>query len=306
MKTILLTGGTGFLGSHLLKSFLQKNYHVILLKRSISHTVKIKNIINKVKSYDVDICSLNKIFIDNKIDFIIHAATNYGKNDESLLKVLKSNVYFPLELLELGKKNSVQYFFNVDSFFNNGKINYDYLQNYTLCKLQLEQCLKTFKGSPYIFNLKLHHLYGPLDSNSKFVNWLLSELILNKKEIKLTKGEQKRDFIFVNDVVDVINLLIQKADEIKKDDFLNINVATGNKITLAHFILTAKKIVSKCLRKKIKTQLNFGSIFYRENEIMDIDNDITFLKNLNWKSRYLLEDGLTKTVKSIIDKKEFF
>lgn len=54
LKTILLTGATGFLGSHLLEALLKQHYNVVILKRSTSNAWRIQHLLDQVISYDVD------------------------------------------------------------------------------------------------------------------------------------------------------------------------------------------------------------------------------------------------------------
>lgn len=152
MKTILLTGATGFLGSHLLKYFLSKrgNYNFIVLKRSFSNTERIKDVFNSnsVKFYDIDKIDLNAVFEKNKPEIIIHCATKYGRRteqDNSVYAVLETNLMFPIKLLELSIKYNTQIFINTDSYFNKDNLRYSNLLNYSLSKksiFKLTQILK--------------------------------------------------------------------------------------------------------------------------------------------------------------------
>ena len=99
MKTILLTGAPGFLGSHLLKRLLKDNYNVIILKRSFSNTFRIADLLTDIKQYNIDLINLEDVFKENKIDTVIHCATNYGRNNESHLNILQSNLILPLTIL---------------------------------------------------------------------------------------------------------------------------------------------------------------------------------------------------------------
>jgi len=97
--TVLLTGANGFLGSHLLKRLVNKGYNVVILKRSFSNTWRIKSYLDKIKSYDIDIIGIEKPFEEQKIDIVIHTATNYGRKKESVSDVVETNLIFSLKLL---------------------------------------------------------------------------------------------------------------------------------------------------------------------------------------------------------------
>ena len=81
-KTILLTGATGFLGSYLLEAFLQKGYKVVVLKRSTSNIWRIQDLITQIICYDVDIQPLENAFTDQHIDYVVHTACHYGRNED--------------------------------------------------------------------------------------------------------------------------------------------------------------------------------------------------------------------------------
>ena len=78
-KTVLVTGGTGFIGSHVIKNILKNGHDVILIKRSSSNTWRIDDIKNKIKSFDIDNFDLSEIFEENSINTILHLSTYYKK-----------------------------------------------------------------------------------------------------------------------------------------------------------------------------------------------------------------------------------
>jgi len=139
MKTVLLTGATGFLGSHLLEKLVSLNeYELIIIKRSFSDTKRINHLLNKnIYVHDIDKYPLENIFKDKKVDIIIHTATDYGKIDNSCYKVLETNLIFPIMLIEFAAKNQVEVFINTDSYFNKDNLSYSYLLNYSLSKKSL-------------------------------------------------------------------------------------------------------------------------------------------------------------------------
>jgi CDP-paratose synthetase len=122
-KKILLTGGTGYLGNKILKQLIENGDRVLLLKRSFSNPVRIKQYINKIDSYDSDLIPLERIFREYSIDTVVHCATNYGRGENDPLHVIEANLLLPLKLLELGKKYHIKSFINTDTILDK-RINY--------------------------------------------------------------------------------------------------------------------------------------------------------------------------------------
>ena len=79
-ETVLVTGGTGFIGSHVIEHLLTNGYRVILLKRSFSKTWRIEEFKDKITCYNIDEIELDKIFRKESITAIIHLATYYKKH----------------------------------------------------------------------------------------------------------------------------------------------------------------------------------------------------------------------------------
>jgi len=284
MKTVLITGINGFLGSHLAKKLVQ-NYKVIGIENSLNDLFRLQN-----NSFDVklsDAMSIESIFKNHVVDFVIHTATIYSDDDP--IRLIDSNVLLPLRLLIFCKKFATKYFINTDSFFNNTKFNYNYLGDYTLSKKHAFEWLLHTRKNVHIINMKLEHMYGPLDSANKFVPNILYQMKRNVEKIDLTLGLQKRDFVFIEDVVTAYEVLLQKIDGISTH-VVDIAVGLGIPISIREFVETAKK-VTQC-----KTILNFGAIPYREGEIMESCADNSFLLNLGWRPLFSIEKGLQKMI----------
>ncbi len=300
MDKILLTGATGFLGHHLLEGLLVNNYKVIILKRSNSNTWRIQHYLDRIISYDIDKVSIEHIFKENQINVIIHAATNYGRKGPEYAEIIKSNLLLPVTLLEYAISNNVECFINTDSFFNTPSLQYRHLSYYSLSKKQLIDWLKLISGKIQIINLKLEHIYGPRDSDLKIVMWLINELRNNVPEINLTKGEQKRDFIYINDAVNAYLLMLDQRKHL--GNYIEFGVGTGMGVSIKKLTLMIKQCVSNILNKEINTSLNFGAIPYKEGELMESEADNSTLKNLGWNYLISLEEGLSKTIKEKIYK----
>jgi len=282
-QTILLTGATGFLGSHLLEALLKNNYQVVILKRSTSDTWRINHFLEQVKSYNVDIEPVEKAFSDQHIDAVFHTACHYGRNGGSIAEIVESNLMFGLKVLEASLK------FNTDTFFNTDTLLQKHLNVYTLSKKQFVEWLQQVSEKIQIVNLKLEHMYGPKDDETKFVSWVINQLKANAPEIKLTAGEQQRDFIYIDDVVSAFMLTLEKAKTLAK--FTELDVGTGVLMSVKEFLEILKSIYEN-KHGAIRTQLNFGEIPYRDGEMMTVDVNNTDLRNLGWQTKTTLEQGL--------------
>jgi len=288
-KTILLTGATGFLGSHLLEGLLEKGYKVVILKRSTSNIWRIKHLLNQVKSYDVDVQPLELAFEQQRIDAVMHTACHYGRNDDSIYQVVETNLMFGLRILDAGLK------FNTTTFFNTDTLLHKHLNVYSLSKNQFVEWLKQQSDKIQVITLKLEHMYGPGDDITKFVPWVLSQLKSNSPEIKLTVGEQQRDFIYIDDVISAFMLLFEKSEALP--DFSEFDVGTGTLTSVRDFIENLKVTYEKEIGT-VRTQLNFGAIPYRDGEMMTVEVNNEKLKILGWQAKTLLDHGLRKTIKN--------
>src|SRR5689334_20712157 len=114
-KTILMTGGTGFLGSKLLRRLLDEEFRIVLLKRSTSNLRRIEDLTARIQTYDLDTTKLEDVFSRHKIDIVAHCATDYGRKDVPAPTVIEANLVLPLQLLELAKAHSVPVFINTDT-----------------------------------------------------------------------------------------------------------------------------------------------------------------------------------------------
>jgi CDP-paratose synthetase len=288
-QVVLLTGATGFFGSYLLESLLEKGNEVIILKRSTSNIWRIKSIFDRVRSYDIDLVSINEAFKKNDIDIIIHTACDYGRNNDSISSLVESNLMYGLRVLEAGIKFNVETFINTDSLLPKN------LNSYSLSKRHFVEWLEKMSKNIQIINFKLEHMYGSRDDSTKFVSWIISQLKCNKPEIKLTEGRQLRDFIHVDDVVSAYMIAIDKKCTL--DCFNEFDVGTGQLISIKVFLESVMASYKKNVGNT-KSQFVFGAIPYREGEEMVVKLDNSKLRNLGWAPTIQLDAGLQKIMQS--------
>lgn len=286
---ILLTGATGFLGSHLLEALLAKGHKVVIFKRSTSNVWRIEHLMSQVVSYDVDLQPLELAFKEQQIDYVMHTACHYGRNGDSITQIVETNLMFGLRILDVCLKFNTKTFFNTDTLLHKG------LNIYTLSKKQFVDWLEKNSGKIQVVNLKLEHMYGPKDDTAKFVPWILSQLKENVPEIRLTKGEQFRDFIYIDDVVSAYLTTLEKVSSL--ESFTNFEVGSGNLVSIKDFLVKIVKSYQANIGVSF-TKLNFGAIPYRVDEMMTVELNNQPLIDLGWKPNVDIDSGIVTILKA--------
>jgi len=221
---------------------------------------------------------------------VIHLATDYGRHTCDVKEVFKTNFILPTELLELGINTGAKYFINTDSFFCKSQFNYQFLPEYTYSKTCFLGWAQKRATQIHIANMQLEHVYGPRDNPTKFVPDLLKQILSpNSQEIKLTNGQQMRDFVFVDDVVDAYCRVINHCEKVTCG-YETYEVGTGHSISLREFVQRMHTLASS------KAVLNFGAIPQRIGEIVDSKADIRTLTALGYRTKVDISSGISKLV----------
>jgi nucleoside-diphosphate-sugar epimerase len=285
---VYITGVTGFLGSHLARALVNEGMEVHGLKRSTSDLARLKDVAGRIVFRDVDRESVESLFAaDRRPDAIIHLATNYGRQGDAPSHLALANTIFPLSLLEIAVRRGVQTFLNADTCYT---IHYKHLQNYTQSKQHLVDWGKILATKETRFiNLKLFHPYGPGDGPTKFVPQMIRNCLESKGEIRLTPGEQRKDFVYVQDVVTAIEVLLGKPQSLP-DGFVSLDCGSGKAVSIREFVETVHRLT------RSQAILRFGALPYRENEIMFAEADPSVLRSLGWKPTVALERGIRNIV----------
>lgn len=281
---ILLTGATGFLGSNLLTRLVQDGHNVTILVRKTSSFQRITNVIEQVTVHTIENISFHNMFVSSEIDTIIHCATNYGRGEFDLSELLDANMIMPLQLLQAGCDSGVRCFINTDTILDKG------VSDYALSKSQFREWLGRYAQKMVCVNIALEHFYGPYDDPTKFVSFIVRQLLDNIDSINLTPGEQKRDFIYIDDIVSAFTLILDNCASFESG-YLDYEIGTGNSITIRDFVELIKQISGNT-----HTQFNFGAIPYRENETMETFVNTAAIRALGWYPVTSLIDGLSKMV----------
>jgi nucleoside-diphosphate-sugar epimerase len=135
----------------------------------------------------------------------------------------------------------------------------------------------------------MEHFYGPGSNNRNFVTYLVRSCLSNKPVLPLTKGEQTRDFLYVDDAVEAF-LFIAGSIHTFDTNYLAIELGSGETASIRELAERVRSMTGAT------TVFRFGDIPYRLNEPMTTKIDTTFIKELGWQPRVSLEEGLAKTI----------
>jgi len=281
---ILLTGGTGFLGSNILRRLLGLGHELFCIKRETSSLERVKIFKHKIKWFNVETSDFDEIISSYKIEGIIHCATDYGRKQFDPIQTIETNLILPLKLLHAAANNNVLVFINTDTVLDKR------VDTYSLSKRQFSEWLEKYSNDILTINVALEHFYGPFDNDSKFVTYVILKMLGNEDSIDFTLGLQKRNFIYIEDVIDAFIVLLNNINKLD-NSFHNFEVGTEDSVTIKDFVVLVKKLCNNNT-----TDLNFGAINYRENEVMNTNTNTDKLKSLGWFPRFSLEDGLKNTI----------
>ncbi len=282
-KHILITGGTGYLGSFIAKELLFQDYQVTILKRATSSLVRLESFVEKINFIEEN--TLDIFFQNNTIDGIIHIATSYGRKGEKVSDILNTNLLLPTKLFELAIQNKVGFFINTDTSLPAN------LNAYSLSKAQFKEWLKIVPNEIKIINVIPEYFYGPGDEKSKFISGILHQLKSNVEFIDFTEGIQKRDFIYIDDVVAAFICLVKNID--KLESYSDVPLGSSRSISLKEVVILLKKLANNSI-----TKLNFGAIPMRKGDVLESKADISYLNNLGWQPKTTIEQGITKIIET--------
>ena len=294
---ILLTGGTGFVGSHLLEKLLNLNKNVILLKRSFSDPWRINKFIENenliVKNIDEE--SVDEIFNQYSIIGIFHLASLSQRelNSNIISKMIDSNIKFPTQLLENSINNNVKFFINTGSVYeyelNNPPISEKTkikpFNLYASTKTAFEDILK-FYSANYDLNcstLKLFTTYGPKDNENKITPYLIISS-MKKEKIHIKSPNKTLDLIYIDDVINSYITVMNNISKFNEYDSFNIGTGVGTRIK------DLLEIIESNLGKN--KNVTYGNS--EDDQVWCSNKKIN--KKLRWNPKIKIEDGIKRTI----------
>lgn len=291
---ILVTGGLGFIGSHLVEKLVAADYQVFVIDNfSAASGYKLPTSV-KFFRQNIDDSQITSLVQKIKPDVIIHLAAD-NRVTASAAEALKSNVIGTFNLLEAAKAAGVKQFIFSSSaaVYGDPKIlpikeNHPSkpLSAYGLSKLVDELYLQQYQQYFYTSIFRFANVYGPRQSSHSeggVVAIFIDRLLKGESIIIYGDGQQTRDFVFVGDIVNALFLAIKQPS-----NFI-LNIGSQQPTTILDLINKISILL------KIKPQLINKS--FRPMEIKDSLFDYSAAhKILGWQPQINITEGLMQTI----------
>ncbi len=242
MKKVLITGGAGFIGSHIVDKLIMNDYKVVIIDNLLTGSINNLPQSDKIEFYKNDIYKddIEFIFDRERPDFCIHLAaqTSVAYSEKEPVYDANLNIVSSIKILELCKKYNVKKFLTASSAAVYGMpktlpITEEHstkpISFYGISKLTMEKYIELF-NVPYVI-FRFSNVYGPRQFSSKEsgVIAIFHDAMLNNKDINIfDDGTQIRDFLFVKDIAQIVLLTIEsdivnKTYNFSSNTGININ-----------------------------------------------------------------------------------
>jgi len=306
-KTILITGGAGFIGSHICDNLLNAGYNVIVLDNLSSGALCNLKEHENLKFYKADICTddIEYIFVNERPDFVIHLAaqTSVAYSVKNPFEDANMNILASIKLVELSKKYKIKKFITASSAAVYGNPKYlpmdeshptEPMSPYGLSKLTMEKYIQ-LSDIPYII-FRFSNAYGPRQKSSKEsgVIAIFDEAMRNNKPINIYgDGEQIRDFIYVEDIADICVKVLKSNI---KNEIINFSTNKGKSLNELYSLMKNIYKYQKDIRYLPERIGEIRDSVLSNKKAKALFNDIsitelnTGIKNL--KNKLLIEDEL--------------
>lgn len=293
MNRILVTGGSGFIGRHVLNLLIDRGYEVHVISSQTGQSLNTECQWHHVNLFDIQ--KVEKLFQVIKPTHLLHLAweTEPGKFQESMKNFLWVQCSLGLisNFIKYGGQRVVMSgtFLEYDWSYGNLMENItpsSYQNPYTTSKNALRLMLRSISKTNGLSSCwgRVCFVYGPNEHPKRLIPSVIISLLKNKYAL-CTHGNQYRDFLHVHDAaVALVNL-------VESDIQGTVNIASGNSVQV-------KEIVLKIAQMLGKTNLvRFGAISYPENEPLFIQVSVELLKNkLGWQPNFDLDSGLEDSI----------
>ncbi|AHA75651.1 NAD-dependent epimerase/dehydratase family protein [Bacillus thuringiensis] len=309
-RRILITGGHGFIGSHLVKRLLKEGAHVFILAREHANLWRLKKVLKNIQVWNGDI--INAVEVQTIVkqiqpDYVFHLAadTEHSLQDNSISKI-KTNIIGTTNIMEavrlIGCKkvinlgSSSEYGVTINTINENTPLNPQEI--YGITKAAATQIAHHIaeRSKINIVTLRPFNIFGEGASSKNLFTYIILQLIRDK-EVHLTHCTQTRDYCYIENIVTGL-ILAATNTGIKNEIF---NIGSGETHPLKFFV---EKIFQhfNSQRKPL-----YGHIPYSLQERLEVTSDVQKIKNkLNWKVVVSLEEGIKNTINWYKNNQEWY
>lgn len=302
---IMITGGAGFIGSHLCDEFLKDNHEIIVLTRNKSNSANISHILNKITLEQVDVTDFTKLgnsIEKNKPEVIIHLAgeTSHSKSFENPLHDIDVNAKSTLFILEKIRTMNLQCRFILGSTFivigrpEKLPVNEETPCNpttlYASNRLASEHYCKIYQNMYGLDTLifRITNSFGPREQhipNKNAINFLIYKAFKGEEITIYDEGNFFRDIIYVSDVVSAIKTIMQKGKP-------------GNIYWISSATKTWFYELGNWLKEITNTEVKYieSPQYAKKVDVGNFLVDNSKMKSLGWHIDTNIKEGIIKTL----------
>jgi nucleoside-diphosphate-sugar epimerase len=293
-RCALITGATGFIGSHLARRLIDSGWvvHALVRQQSNLDILKDREGAFTAHVHDGTMDRLCRILEETRPDIVFHVASLFlaEHGPEDILPLVNSNLAFPTMLLEAMAKSGSTKLVNTGTSWQqceNGKR--DPVNLYAATKEAFEDIIRYYAEAAELkaVTLVLYDSYGPGDKRRKLINLLLKTLWTGEPLI-MSPGDQRIDLVHVDDVVEAYLTASEHLLTHRIEGHERYAVTTGQYRRLRDIVALLEGIAGQ------KLPIRFGGRPYRKREVMDPWCEERVLPG--WKPRIPLESGLADLV----------
>lgn len=299
-KKVLITGASGFIGSHMVQRMVEEKADVSILTREGSDLWRIEEVIKDIEIIKADLRdaqSIDKSVAQIKPEYVFHmGAYGVDARQRGVIEAINTNIIGTINILTAAANTGCRKFINTGSCAEYGDKSEIIDEGDRLSPLSIYGSTKASavilahqmakERDMDIVTLRSFGVFGENEGSHKFFPYLILS-ILRDQEIDLTLCEQYRDYCYIKNIMDGFVLAAQNQ-AIKNELY---NIGSGVVYKMKHFVDMVYSHINTAQKP------NYGAIPYRENEMWKQQADVTKIKNeLGWIPQISLEEGIIKTI----------